>query len=375
MKKNFFLILTFFFTFFCFAKSQKKDTIYFAKILKRGVINVIPENLNKKEIIFNAEASGVTFVNGNLFIGNDKSIPDASPIFKIPCNNNFQLDSIFFIENETILNTKKIEDLSCTIDEKFIIAISGFDRVRKKNNSWDNYNNIIFWKNNFENNVKIISPIENNKIISSVNLREHFLKLLESKKFQNGINYFKIEGLAVLPENKLLFGIREIGKNYTDFEYTITLIAVDYFIENETIKLKNNFELLYKFTKNNFPEINEEIGVSSLEYDKYNDKIYLLVSYELAEIDIAMGGYLLEISMSDFNEKKDFKIVKDENNKAIHFAHKSEGIAIIDKNTIFVIHDDDRVTGRKNPVNLEKEFFRKNNQAAFTVIKKIKIKK
>ena len=52
----------------------------------------------------------------------------------------------------------------------------------------------------------------------------------------------------------------------------------------------------------------------------------------------------------------------------LRFAHKSEGVAVINKNRIVIIHDDDYVMGRKIIENPETQFSRLAHQAAYTIV-------
>ena len=50
------------------------------------------------------------------------------------------------------------------------------------------------------------------------------------------------------------------------------------------------------------------------------------------------------------------------------FAHKAEGVTVLDSHRVLIIHDDDRVVGRKHVENPETQFFRQANQAAYTIV-------
>ena len=61
-------------------------------------------------------------------------------------------------------------------------------------------------------------------------------------------------------------------------------------------------------------------------------------------------------------------VLKGSDSDPLIFAHKGEGIAIINKTRIIIIHDDDRVLGREHVENPETQFSRQSNQAAYTII-------
>ena len=149
------------------------------------------------------------------------------------------------------------------------------------------------------------------------------------------------------------------------------MISVSYFIDNDTVKLADDFRLTYDFDPSKYAkELGyKDIAISSIEYNKYTNSLFLLTSYESAidgEItDESVGAFLWELSLEKLWNNQDPGLLIN-----IHFAHKAEGITIINKNKMMVIHDDDRVLGRENITNPDTQFFRQHNQNAYTILER-----
>jgi hypothetical protein len=180
--------------------------------------------------------------------------------------------------------------------------------------------------------------------------------------------YFKVEGLAAVPGNKLLFGIRELGAKYDDFNYAVKILSVPYTFDQGELIVGETFSLVYDYNPRVNPLLNHRVALSSIEYDPYQDRLYLLTSFEEGDSDESIGGYLWTLPMTAFNGGCAPKLVMQENATPLIFAHKAEGIAVLDASCVFVIHDDDRVLGRKSIDNPETQFHREPHQAAYTII-------
>jgi len=208
---------------------------------------------------------------------NDKPIEGLTPIFKIPFSKskkNFS-KKIIYLKSPVIVNTEKFEDITVTLDKKYILATTAFDRIDSNSNKWDCYNKIVYWKVKDENKVEIISPTEDSGVISSKSLRKYFQEALIDEKYPEGPDYFKIEGLTVIPNNKILFGIREYGKTYKNFTYVIKILCAEYYIENGKIILKDNITLINDFdNKLNLPDKSMyRFGIYGLIYEKTNNML------------------------------------------------------------------------------------------------------
>ncbi len=370
--KNSILIIAIAIYLYAPCSNQKTKQLNIAKITERGLIDCFKDTTKNGKKYY-CESSAVIFYKNKITIASDKSFPQHAPLVSLNFKNNtLNKNKNTYFDNKELMSIKKIEDFTITPDKKYIFLTTGFDRLNKKSKKTIPYNNILYWPTDKPNNISVFYPSKVNNILSSVGLRSKISKALANKDFPEGPEYFKIEGIAAIPGNLLILGVREMGKRYDDFSYTIKLIAMPYKISNNKIELNGDLKVVYEFipTTN---DIKQPIGLSSIEYDSFNKRLYMLTSFENGESDEKIGAYLWTLSIENYKNKQNPTLVKKANQQALLFAHKAEGITVIDKYTVFVIHDDDRVLGRKNVTNPEIQFSRKANQAAYTIVKFIDI--
>ena len=319
----------------------------------------------------------------NLIIGSDKPVPSSnlskrSAVFSV----NYSKLSTATINYHTappFIEAIKYEDFTVTPDGKYVIATTGFDRVHFSGSSeWDNYNTLLFWPVGKSGKVNLVSPSMRDGVTSSVQLRKKISSILITKAFPAGVPYFKIEGLAAVPGNTLLFGIRGLGTKYDNFDYSIIIVSVSYSISKDKMILSDDFKKIFDYdVSGKKADIGQSPALSSIEYDAYNHRIYLLTSYEpdddVGAKDTDLGAFLWTISMENLmaNKEPDLVLLKS-SSKPLHFAHKAEGIAVISDTRVFVIHDDDRALGRPKVNDVTTQFSRKANEAAFTVVDFVK---
>ena len=327
----------------------------------------------------NCEISAVTYYNQKLVLGSDKNFPDhassQSPIFEIayPSSNTIQISPI---ENPEISNAQKFEDFTISPDQEFIFAITAFDRERLKevedyDKDFDRFNNLIYWKTGDAGNAKILHDTTRYGIHSSVSLRRKILKAMNNSTFNlpvKDIKHFKIEGLAYYSSNRLLLGIREIGEDYMNAKYTFLILSVE---------LGDNFQIqsikvLYFTPQSQLADITDTLGISSLEYNPKTKNLYVLTSYEprgnVEKCDENIGAYLWVLPQDSLVNNGSPVIIRNPDQTPIHFAHKAEGISLIDDNTFFIVHDDDRITGRSQVTDPKNQFKRYHNQAAYSIV-------
>jgi len=318
----------------------------------RGKASIIEDGLttSKGKPVY-CETSAVAYQGAYLIFGSDKPIPKKghSAVFAIkytdnglPTDSGLSIEPLSYLTAPSFLAAIKYEDFTVTPDGLYVIATTGFDRVKSGSVKWDGYNTLLLWKVGSPDTVTVASPTTTNGVTSSVSLREKISLALKSEQFPNGVPYFKVEGLAAIPGNKLLFGIRELGANYKEFEYAAKIISVSYQIRNgNVLVLADDFKLIYSY------------DVSKVEE---------------SETDEGLGGYLWTLPIADLKSGKAPTFEIKEDGTPLLFAHKSEGITVLSKNKVLVIHDDDRVLGRKIVENPETQFSRQANQAAYSIV-------
>ena len=343
-----------------------------AHIIDHGTFDCFEENLRAAASLLHCETSAVVFNGQDLVFASDAPIPgkNRSAAFSIGYTEGMlAAQTLTYLTPKPIISAVKYEDFTITPDGQYIIATTGFDRVKRNSPKWDNYNMLLAWPAHNPNEAHIVSPSTNQGITSSVSLRKKISSVLTTDHFPHGVPYFKVEGLAAIPDNKLLFGIRELGQDYNNFSYVIKIIEVSYQINNGQIQLADDFKLVYSYNPHRISFIPKQLALSSIEYDRYHDRLYLLTSFEEGNSDESVGGFLWILPLNYFRTHYlPLLVLKANTNKPLMFAHKAEGITVLAKNRVFVIHDDDKVLGRDVVKDPESQFSRKANQAAYDVV-------
>ncbi len=330
-----------------------------ATITKEGFFDCFESGLTAAGQPVWCEASAVLYDGNKVFLANDKDMPDQrTSVFYWTAKRGFPDTSkpATYLMNPVFKSGTKFEDFACTPDNRIIFLSTGFDRVKPGSTDWNKYNTIFYWQNGNENDPRVLSASHTDS--TSVFLRDKISKVLTSPAFPQGMPYFKIEGLAAT-EDKLYFGIREEGKKFDDFAYKTKIVTVGFHISNGAIELGDDYKVLTDFNVALAqPGITEHIGISSIEYDRFNNRFIILTSYENGE---KLGAYLWTATLSEL-EKNQLSPVKDASGKILSFNHKGEDIAIISKSKLLIIYDDDRV---KTTVGGQT---RQPNQAAYSVV-------
>ena len=343
-----------------------------SRIIERNYIECFEKGLKTSAgKLVHCETSAIVYTKYGVVFGNDKPLPDKfhSPVFSMKFGEKgFGKASFKYLTSPPLMNAIKYEDFTLTPDGKYIIATTGFDRVKSESNEWDPYNTLLFWPVDDAQNVKIISKSTTDDVASSVSLRPKLSSALKTNRYPQGMQYFKVEGLAAIPGDILLFGIREAGPKYNDFEYVVKLISVSYTIVNDELVLANDFRLIYDYNPATKFELTHKVALSSIEYDRHSDRLYLLTSFEESKTDEGLGGFLWTLPIADLETQCAPTLVMKNTSDPLLFAHKAEGVTVLDADRILVIHDDDRVLGRERIENTETQFNRQANQAAYTII-------
>lgn len=330
-----------------------------ATVTKEGLITCFEKGLSANGVAIWCEASAILYDGKKLFIANDKDMPDKrSSVFYWAFKNGFAdtTQSVVYLNNPILKNGKKFEDFALTPDGNIVFLNTGFDRIKPGTTEWNGYNTIYYWQIGNEKNLHVLSP--KNTDSTSVFLRDKISNVLKSSEFPQGMPYFKIEGLAAT-KDKLYFGVREEGKKFDDFKYKTKILTITYRMKYGKIELGDNFKVLSDFNITSLqPSLKQPMGISSIEYDHFNKRFLILTSFETGE---KRGGYLWTATQRDLENNR-MNLVRDAQANPVFFTNKAEDIAIINKNKIIIIHDDDRgmptVAGR----------LRQPNQAAYSIV-------
>jgi len=184
------------------------------------------------------------------------------------------------------------------------------------------------------------------------------------------VPYFKVEGLAAIPGDALLFGIREAGKDYKHFAYTVRIISVPYMVRDCHAILGDEATVVLDIVGAELSEragIRETVALSSIEYDRFGVRLYILTSFEAEGGRI--GGYLWTFSLLALKDGGTPELVRLSDGTPLKFAHKPEAVTVMDSATVLIVHDDDRVTGIPPTTDPEKGPKRELHQSFYDVVR------
>lgn len=342
-----------------------------AYIAKTDYITCFPEGtLQADGSPATAEISGVihNYKQGNqLFLANDKPIPGKSPIFSIMSGADFPGSSFFYFTQPAIVNQTKYEDMAGSPSGKYGWACTGFDRIRE-DGTWDKYNGLVYWMESDPEEIHVINSPADAK--HSTHLRQPLSRALATDAFPGGMPYFKIEGLAELPGQRLLFGVRTHGASYDNAEYVVKILETSYHqLPNGKLEVHPEFSVSYTLDATaEARDLNHPVGLSSLMYSPEYKGLFMLTSYEHNDTDEGVGGYLWFLSLEDYVAQRPAKLIRTADGSPLHFAHKPEGVAHFDEKSLIIVHDDDRITGRAVITDSLTQFSRKLNQSAYSIV-------
>ena len=358
-----------------FAKQKRFSTVTTSgaeavgTVVESGLMTCFPSGLlrpakkkgGKRKPAY-CETSAAVVDGDQLLLASDKPIPGHSPLLLLPLQSPLTSAPIRFLHQGPLPSARKIEDMTRTPKRDWFFATTAFDRVRPPPDaSWDAYNMLIAWPAGHPERAQVVAA-DASTPPTSVKLRRRFQALL-------GAPFWKIEGLAALPGQRLLFGVREVGLTYKKPAYVVTLIEVTYRIQDDVVTLNDDMRLIYNLRDDQHLVQGHRVAVSSLAYLPARDRLLLLTSYEHGYTDEGLGAYLWTLSLGALHAGRPPHLVLDARGQPLHFAHKAEGLALLGDDLIAVIHDDDRVIGRRKITKPGVQFSRQPNQAAYDIVR------
>jgi len=296
----------------------------------------------------NCELSCVAWVkhggDSHLIFGNDKPPKSGaeSSAFAIPYSGKrFNANTPHRAFNFPPFSTSnKIESMSVTQDGRFVVAMTAFDRFNEADSGQDKFDVMIAWAADAPQKAKVVAASERNGVVSSLALRGRLTHAIQ-KKFGVATTYFKVEGMALMPNRRILFGVREVGESYVKFDYRVLLIEGGYRIDNGELHLDDAIELniVRDFTELE-SQVGRKIGVSSIEYDWHNKRLYVMTSFE-DDKEKRLGAYLWVLPDEHGLGTRPV-LVTTADGAPFEFPHKAEGMAVLGNGRVFIVHDDDR---------------------------------
>ncbi|MFC3283301.1 hypothetical protein [Litchfieldella rifensis] len=320
-----------------------------ANVLHHGTLHCFPAGLrDERGRLVNAEVSAVVYDGHRLILASDKPIPgpDRSAVFAVDITERGVPDdaTLEYFTAEAIVRATKYEDFALTADGRHVLATTGFDRIDDASHDLNAYNHLLIWPLGEPNQVQVVDPDPRDGVEGSLELRAKLDGAI-------GAPYYKIEGLAAIPGDRgdglLLFGVREQGAAHDDFDYVCRVVGAHYRVNaSGNVEFVDELRSLYRFDPQACEGVRYVCGLSSLEYDPFNERLYLLTSFETEDAGTEhIGGYLWQVSLADFAAGRAPQLVADERGIPLEFEHKAEGLAVLSPSRLFVAYDNDRHLG------------------------------
>ncbi len=294
-----------------------------ARVVGEGII-VCPPPTERCEL------SGATLSAGRLLLVNDRavsgkvgdSVLEIAPFAFAP-----RIDARFLAGLPT-LPAEKLEAITTTPDGRHVFATTSFDRPDP-----DRFNVLLTWPE---------GRPQAARALGSLALRAQLRTALASAAAPDGPAYFKIEGLAALPD-RLLVGVRETGRTYQDFSFTLTVLSLPWHLENGVPVLAGPPRMVWRVDPARLPDLPKTpIGLSELAYDASRDRLWLLTSVERDEAVDSVAGYLWTLDLSTLASGSPPVLARGADGRPLLFTHKPEALAILPDDRLMVVHDDDR---------------------------------
>ena len=342
-----------------------------ARIVHRGYVECFEKGLRDAsgQLLY-CETSAVTRSGYELVMANDKRISPHPSIFAVRYSEGeFSHSLPWYLDLPPIMRAVKYEALTTTTDGAFIIASTGFDRVRDASSEWDVYNTILAWPARDPAAVQVVSPSTASGVTSSVGLRASFSRVLATSRFPAGVPYFKVEGLSAIPGGKLLFGIREKGADFENFDYVFEIVSVSYRVEDGVLSLGDDFALLYTYDPSERTELNHPVALSDLAYDPDQEALFILTSFEGIHAPDELGGFLWELPLTALFAGQPPRLVRSEGGEPLFLSGKPEGVTPLGGGRLFIVYDDDRILGVRESEMSDTRRYRQPHQAVCMLLK------
>lgn len=345
---------------------------YPGTIVEHGLLDCFPEgSTDESGKALLASPSAAMVYRGRLLAACDKPTlsPGLSAVIEFTIPSGDKPKPTYWM-HPIFRETKKYESATQTLDGKYGFLATGFSAIAPLKPIDAPYNRLLFFPLDNPEAVQIVEADDSLGEACSVSVSQNIRKALATQKYPTGPRYFNLEGLSVIPGSKLLLGIRQLGQGYDDFSYVGKIIQVSFKITNGQLQLGTDYKLVYEFDFKQVEGIRHNIGISSLEYDPYGDRLYLVTAYEEddASTDKDLGAYLWVLPMQDFKKGLAPTLVRKADGKPLLFAHKMEGLGILGKNKVIVVADDDLILGREVVTDPETQFSRRHHQAGYAIV-------
>jgi hypothetical protein len=350
-------------------KDPSGQAIY-GKIITEALADCFQAGMRyENNVAVSCELSGVGFLNNQLLFVSKQDIPGYPSFFMTGYRIPLNLQNRKFLGTEHIRRAKAFQDIAVSPDLNYVFLTTSFEKTPANNESEFINNNLIFYMPANRLDTALIAPGKTNKKRAVYRLRENIRTAMKSKLHPFGPDYFKVEGIAIVSDSSLLLGISKTGNSPTKARPSLLVLEAGYYMAaDDRLILTTSFEESYRMDMDAHPKLAKNQYISSLEYDVYNDALYISTSYKNGLRSRDTGGYLWRISMNDFRLHKAPTLIRLAPEIPLHFAHSPSGVSVIDEERLLIICDDDRITGESNIKDPRRDFHRELNQAAYYVL-------
>ena len=316
------------------------------------------------------ESSAVTRVAERLVVASDKPVPEGSglsPVFSFPVTKKFPkvIKDIRYEGAPLFQSSRKIESMAYSPQTDLYFAATAFDRIKLDSDEWDAYNMLFYWSADQFDQARVLFKNEDGAKVSSKNMREALTRVVRNTKFPGGVSYYKIEGLAVLPNNQIVFGVREMGRSYEDFDYSFLLLSTSFVKTRSGIIINPDWNKIFEFDPSKMlGSAGESLGVSSLEYHAPTKTLLALTTFEGEKETFATNLWMIPMSKRLRMDTKPI-LVRGADGQPLTLPYKGEGLTLLDNKRLFIVFDEDR---RKTEV-ASQGLSREPHQGMFGVVK------
>lgn len=338
-----------------------------ARVLHEGRVACLPEPArDDMGHPVTCEPSGAARLGEAIWVANDKPLPNTptnpptnplvgrSPMMQL---SEAELQTpARYATDAAWLAVRKLEGLTARPDGQGLLAITAFDRVDPSSAALDPYDMLLSWVPGQA--PVIVEASTRDGVTSSVRLRDQIRRALADTSFPLGPPHVKIEGLALLPDGRLLLGVREVGEHWHAPRYVVRILETRWSADRPE-RLAAPITLRWTWTPAE-PDVPRWLGLSGLEWDPEHERLLMLTSIELGERPEDLGGTLWILPLAAYEAGEPPTPVRAPNGTRLWFDHKAEAVVPLGDGRVLVVHDDDRVltgTPRRSP-----------HEAAFTVL-------
>lgn len=288
------------------------------------------------------ESSAIAVVGDRLLAANDKA-PVAGPLVSVPVSGlsgRIAHESVRVESPAWAAGIRKIEDMAPLHGHGRTLVTTAFDRTPETGGKdGARYNVLLSVRDASLDDARVIAPGTMDGVTTSMPLRQVLAAGLADEAFPDGPPYFKIEGLAFVPPDTLMFGFREIGRRFDEPTYLMRILAgrVTFGADGAMVAPDTFLAIDLERPRGSL----DGVGLSALAWDPYRRGTWVAASLERAEgAPLRSEVHFLPDRHRDRGRLKPLRGPRGRDPLVI--PHKVEGLVVLDRHTLLAICDEDR---------------------------------